>query len=171
MNFSVGDKVMHPKVGAGQITGVEHRELVQGFEHYYVIKLLSQNSTLYTPISKMNDLGVRLVMSHNKFRRVVDTLRSTPSLLSKNFKQRQGRVREKIDTGLPIELAEVVRDLTYLKEHKRLTKVDQDLLSKGRELLATEMALATDTDVVEILETIDTALSVAVAEELEESQV
>jgi len=171
MNFSVGDKVMHPKVGAGQITGVEHRELVQGFEHYYVIKLLSQNSTLYTPISKMNDLGVRLVMSHNKFRRVVDTLRSTPSLLSKNFKQRQGRVREKIDTGLPIELAEVVRDLTYLKEHKRLTKVDQDLLSKGRELLATEMALATDTDVVDILETIDTALSVAVAEELEESQV
>jgi CarD family transcriptional regulator len=171
MNFSVGDKVMHPKVGAGQITGVEHRELVQGFEHYYVIKLLSQNSTLYTPISKMNDLGVRLVMSHNKFRRVVDTLRSTPSLLSKNFKQRQGRVREKIDTGLPIELAEVVRDLTYLKEHKRLTKVDQDLLSKGRELLATEMALATDTDVAEILETIDTALSVAVAEELEESQV
>ena len=168
MDFSVGDKVMHPKVGAGQITGVEHRELVQGFEHYYVIKLLSQNSTLYTPISKMNDLGVRLVMSHNKFRRVVDTLRSTPSLLSKNFKKRQGRVREKIDTGLPIKLAEVVRDLTYLKEHRRLTKVDQDLLSKGRELLATEMALATDTDMVEIHETIDAALSIAVAEEIED---
>ena len=43
MGFSVGDKVMHPKFGAGQITGEEHRELVDGFKHYYVIKVVGYN--------------------------------------------------------------------------------------------------------------------------------
>jgi RNA polymerase-interacting CarD/CdnL/TRCF family regulator len=38
MEFSIGDKGMHPNFGAGQITGEEHRELVDGFKHYNVIE-------------------------------------------------------------------------------------------------------------------------------------
>jgi RNA polymerase-interacting CarD/CdnL/TRCF family regulator len=91
MGFSVGDKVMHPKFGAGQITGEKHRELVDGFKHYYVINVVGTKATAYVPIRKMDELGVRLVMSSGKLTQVLGTLRSVPSTLSNDYKERQAR--------------------------------------------------------------------------------
>ncbi len=157
MQFSIDDKVMHPQYGPGQIVGVEHRELVEGFEHYYVIELLADN-TLYVPIRKMDELGVRRVMSQAKFARVLDTLRSAPRRLSKDFRERQQRIREKVATARPIKVAEAVRDLTGRRQRGHLTKVDRDLLKRARELLAAEMAMATGTDILHAHRTMDTAL-------------
>jgi CarD family transcriptional regulator len=161
MQFAVGDKVIHPRFGAGQITGEEHRELVKGFEHYFVIKVEGTGATAYIPIGKMADLGVRPVMSRTKLAQVLDTLRSVPRTLSKDFKQRQERIQEKLGTGEPIPVAEAVRDLTWHRVHKHLTQKDEDLLARGIGLLASEMALATDAEVFDSRETIETALKVA----------
>jgi RNA polymerase-interacting CarD/CdnL/TRCF family regulator len=38
MEFSVGEKVIHPRHGCGQIVGPERLDLVEAFERYYVIK-------------------------------------------------------------------------------------------------------------------------------------
>ncbi len=35
MEFSVGDTVVHPGHGCGQIVGPERLDLVEGFERYY----------------------------------------------------------------------------------------------------------------------------------------
>jgi CarD family transcriptional regulator len=166
--FSVGDKVMHPEYGAGQITGVEHRALMKELKHFYVIELLEPKSTLYIPTHKMDELGVRPVMSRAKLAQVLDTLRSMPRRLSQDFKERQERVREKIRAGRPIQAAEAVRDLTYRGQHNRLTKIDEALLNQGRELLATEMAMATDIKLLDAHQMIDAALEVAMMNELDE---
>ncbi|HSR33941.1 MAG TPA: CarD family transcriptional regulator [Anaerolineae bacterium] len=39
MQFSVGDKVVHPYHGPGRITSVERRELLAGAKRYYVIEM------------------------------------------------------------------------------------------------------------------------------------
>ncbi len=163
MQFSVGDKVMHPQYGAGKITNIDHRELVEGFEHYYVIELLEPDSILYVPVRKTDDLGIRPVMSQTKVDRVFDTLQGLPHRLAKDYKKRQARLREKISTGRSIKLAEAVRDLAYRRHHDRLTKVDQRLYDRGEELLASEMALATDSSVMDVQEKIQAALHVTLA--------
>jgi CarD family transcriptional regulator len=163
MGFAVGDKVMHPSFGAGQITGEEHRELVDGFKHYYVIKVVGTTATAYVPISKMDDLGVRLVMSSSVLIHVLGTLRSVPSTLSNDHKKRQEGVQEKLQAGLPVPMAEAVRDLMWHRERRHLTQGDEALLKRGRERLAAEMALATDGDVVQAHELIDGTLRTAFA--------
>jgi CarD family transcriptional regulator len=170
MQFSVGDKVMHPKFGAGRITGEEHRALMEELKHYYVIKLLVQDSTLYIPIRKMDELGVRPIMSRAKLAQVLNILRGAPRRLSEDFKERQERIREKLETGRSIPIAEAVRDLSWHAERKRLTKKDEDLLSRGRELLAAEMAVATDAPILDVQETINAALQVAMASESDEPE-
>lgn len=162
MQFSVGDKIMHPKFGAGEIVGEQHRELVEGFEHYFVIKIMGTGATAYVPVRKMEELGVRLVMSRSKLAQVLKTLRDVPRVLSKDYKRRQERIREKLGTGMAIPVAEAVRDLSWRKERKRLTQKDEDLLNRGRERLATEIALATDTQVFDAEERIDDVLRVAI---------
>lgn len=165
MRFSIGDKIMHPKFGAGRITGEAHRELVKGFEHYYVINVVGTGATAYVPMRKMDELGVRQVMSRNKLTQVFNTLRSTPRELSTDYKQRQARVQEQLQTCRPIQVAEAVRDLTWHRKRKRLTQKDETLLNQGRELLASEMALATDTQIADAEQTIETVLTVAIASE------
>jgi CarD family transcriptional regulator len=155
MGFSVGDKVMHPKFGAGQITGEEHRELVDGFKHYYVIKVVEARATAYVPIRKMDELGVRLVMSSGLLNQVLATLQSVPSTLSNDYKERQEGIQVKLGTGLPVPMAETVRDLTWHRKRRYLTQKDEVLLKRGREQLANEMALATESDVLDAHKSID----------------
>jgi CarD family transcriptional regulator len=123
MGFSVGDKIMHPKFGAGRITGEVHRELVDGFKHYYVIEVLGRGATAYVPVSKMDELGVRMVMSQGKLAQVMGTLRSVPSTLSNDYKQRQAGVNDILITRRPIQVAETVRDLTWHRKRKHLTEI------------------------------------------------
>ena len=166
MEFSVGDKVMYPSRGAGRIIDVEHQELVDGFEHYYVIEIPNGRLTVSVPMRKMDDLGVRPVMSRAKLARVLDLLSSMPRRLSGDFKERQKRIQEKLRTGRAIQVAEVVRDLAWRERLAYLTKRDTDLLTQGREFLAAEIAMATDTEVTDVNETIDATLVVAMENEL-----
>jgi CarD family transcriptional regulator len=168
--FSVGDKVMHPQYGPGQITGVEHRELVEGFEHYYVIELLIAGSTLFVPMRNMEELGVRPVMSQARLARVFETLRDMPRRLSKDFKVRQPRIRKKLATARPIKLAEVVRDLTGRNRRSYLTKVDRALLDRGRELLAAEVAVVSGTKVIYAHQEMDAALKATTLDKEQEPE-
>ncbi len=163
MQFSVGDKVVHPHHGPGRITAIERKEFVDGLKRYYVIEIPSQGLTLYVPRQKVDKVGVRLAMTPAKLSRVLDTLRSSPHRLPKDYKERQEYVQEKLRTGRPIPLAEVVRDLTWHRLHAHLTRKDADYLQWGRDFLAGEMALASDTEITEIDEGIDAALALAMA--------
>jgi len=162
--FAVGDGVMYPSRGAGRVTGVEHIELVEGFEHYYVIDIPSERLIVRVPVRKVDDLGLRPVMSKTKMVDVLGVLRSKPKELADEYKERQLRIDEHIRTGSATLMAEVIRDLTGRFREKYLTKRDNDLLNHARELLVTEMAVATDREVSALQEEIDTALQVTAPE-------
>ena len=167
MQFTIGDEVVHPAHGAGRITGVEHQELVAGFKHYYVVKILHKELTVFVPMRKAEELGMRSIMGQTELTRVLDTLSSTPRELPDNHRERQERIREKLRPAYPIAVAEAVRDLTQHQELKNLTTADSRLLNQGRQLLAVELALVTGTSVAEANETIDVALADATASELQ----
>lgn len=141
MQFAVGDKVVHPQYGPGQIAGVECRELVDGAKCYYVIHMQGQGLTLHVPVLRAGEAGMRPAMSLSTVLQVLSTLRSTPSRLPDDPRERQGQIGANIRTGEALPLARVVRDLTWHRERAHLTKRDSDLLKQGQARLAAEMAL------------------------------
>lgn len=170
MQFSVGDKIVHPHRGPGRIVGVEQREFLEGMKRYYVVEIPVYGMTVHVPVSKAADLGIRLAMSRAKVARVLDTLRSQPDLLSKDYKERQKDIWERIKTGRPIKTAEAVRDLTWRSRQAHLTKKDSELLQRGQDFLAAEMALVLDTEVPEANRNIASALDVAMAAMMEREE-
>ncbi|MDX1521772.1 MAG: CarD family transcriptional regulator, partial [Anaerolineae bacterium] len=78
MEFAVGDQVVHPKHGAGEIVGVEQLELVEGFENYYVIEMEEKRLTVRVPFRKMEALNIRPVMSPSRLQKVLNTLHDAP---------------------------------------------------------------------------------------------
>lgn len=164
MQFAVGDKVVHPHHGPGQITGIEHQEFMHGMETYYVIDIPTQGLTLHIPKHRMQEIGVRPAMRQTQFDQVLKILRSKPDQLPQDHKERQEQILEKLKTGEPSELAEAVRDLAWYQKMSHLTKRDTDYMDRGRKLLAAEMALVTDTEIADANETIESILTDVLAD-------
>ena len=161
MQFTIGDKIVHPHRGPGRIIDVEQRQTSDGAREYYVVKIPVYEMTLHVPVTTAAELGMRPAMSRTRVARVLDTLSSTPGQLSADYKERQASVWEKIKTGRPILTAEAVRDLTWRKRSAHLTKADSELLQRGQSFLAAEMALVSESEVAEAEDQIESALKAA----------
>jgi CarD family transcriptional regulator len=163
MRYSVGDKVVHPHHGPGWIAGIEHRELLDGTKRYYVIEVPGQRLTVHMPVGKAGEGGMRLAMSQSRFPRVLSMLRSRPHLLPMDYKERQEQIWAQLKTGRVMQLARVVRDLTWHRERAHLTKTDSDCLKQGCDLLAAEMALASGDAVSDASKLIQSTMTAAMA--------
>ena len=163
MRYSVGDKVVHPHHGPGWIAGIEHRELLDGTKRYYVIEVPGQRLTVHMPVGKADEGGMRLAMSQSRFPRVLSMLRSSPHLLPMDYKERQEQIWAQLKTGRVMQLARMVRDLTWHRERAHLTKTDSDCLKQGCDLLAAEMALVSGDTVSDASKLIQSTMTAAIA--------
>jgi CarD family transcriptional regulator len=163
MSFSVGDKVVHPNHGPGSIASIERRELLDGAKRYYVIEMSGQGLTVYMPVHSADEGGMRLAMSQSRFPRVLNMLRGKPHSLPDDYRERQEQICAQLKTGRVMQLARVVRDLTWHRERAHLTKTDSDYLKQGRYLLAAEMALVSGDAVSDASKLIEATMTAAVA--------
>jgi CarD family transcriptional regulator len=163
MQFSEGDKVVHPHHGPGWIASVERKEFLDGAKRYYVIEIPGQALTVYIPVRRADKAGMRPAITRSRLPRVLSMLRSRPRPLPENYKERQEQIWAKLKTGRVMQLARVVRDLTWHRERAHLTKTDADYLKQGRELLAAEMALVSGDDVSDASKLIEATMTAAMA--------
>jgi CarD family transcriptional regulator len=163
MPFSIGDKVVHPSYGPGRIAGVEQWVVMDETRFYYVIEVPGQALTVYVPVRKAEGAGMRQAMPPSGLHQVLNTLRSEPCRLPDDYKERQEQMGARVRTGLVMQLAMVVRDLTWHRERAHLTKKDSDLLKQGQDLLAAEMALALGDKVSDSSKLIGSTMTAAVA--------
>lgn len=162
MGYAVGQNIIHPAHGAGEVVGIEDQELVEGFKKYYVVNFEEKRLTIRIPFSHSENAGLRDLISQKRIKKVLSTLRQLPQTLPKDYKKRRKQVEDKIFSGTPVRVAEAVRNLHWRRQHKNLGIADLRLLDQGRDLLVQELALATDSDETEVQERLDAALAKSV---------
>ena len=163
MSFSVGDKVVHPQHGPGSIAGIESRELLDGTKRYYVIQMPGQGLTVHMPVRTADEGGMRLAISRSRLPWVLSMLRGRPRSLPKDYKERQEQIGAQLRTGRVLQLAKVVRDLSWHRKRAHLTKTDSEYLRHGRDFLAAEMALVSGDAVADASKLIDATMTAALA--------
>ena len=159
MGFSVGDKVVHPRFGAGSITALQNKKHAEGTTRYYVIDVPAQRLTVRVPVLTAAAAGLRYAMSRLGPSRVLSILRGRAHPLPDNYQHRQEQTAARLRTGRVTQLVRVVRDLTHHSRRARLTNVDSNYLRQGVELLAAEMALVTGQTIPETTKIIESALA------------
>lgn len=167
MKYSVGDRVVHPYHGPGRVASIERKELLDGTKRYYVIDIPDRALILQLPVHSVDEMGLRPAMPLSSLPKVLRTLRSKPHRLPDDFKERQEQVGEKLSTGKVMQVAKVVRDLTWHRDRAHLTRRDTDLLKQGQGMLAAEMALVSGDDISDTSELIAATMTAAVAEVLD----
>lgn len=162
MEFTIGQSVIHPAHGVGEIVDIEEKELVEGFRCYYVLAFTRNRLTVHVPVRRVADIGVRSVMSACHISAVIQTLEVLPIDLPDEFRLRRTIINEQIHSGYPKQIAAAVRDLTWRRTAKYLTEADQEALEEARTLLITEMSLALEQECEQAGATVDAALKRAI---------
>lgn len=162
MQYSVGQNVVHPTHGTGEIVDITDEELVEGFKNYYVVEFATKKLTLRVPVRKTDDVGMRRVMTKSRLNRVLNRLQDISGQLPKHFRKRRQKVEEMIQSGRPGQIAEAVGELTWRKKEAKLNQTEKQLLSKGKEMLVTEIAMVTDSKIAEAKKRINKVLAEAV---------
>ena len=162
MIYGIGDKVVHPYYGAGIVRRLVRRTISGMPRRYYLIEPVALGqSELMIPVDRAGQVGLRKAVRPAAMARALRTLAGSPGKLSTDYKKRQERIRDCLQSRDPERLASAARDLSaFMRSHRgRLSLVDVGLLKKTREFLASELALIHDTTFDDALTRVDDFLA------------
>jgi len=166
MEYAIGQTLVHPAHGVGKIIDVEKIQLNESAQQYYVLRFADKQLTVRVPSKRAEIVGLRQIMSKDKVKQVLSTLRAKPEALPTDHKKRQKILESLVYSGYPIKVAEAVRELTWRRRSKKHLGIeDQRLLDHGRHLLIQEVGLALDHQGNATGDVIDGALEEACQEE------
>lgn len=143
MTFNVGETVVYPNHGAAVIEDLETRTIKGEDKLYLVLRIIGQNDLVVrVPACNLDLVGVRDVVDEEGLAKVFDVLRKTQVEEPTNWSRRYKANTEKLHSGNIIKVSEVVRDLWRRERNRGLSAGEKRMLSKARQILVSELALA-----------------------------
>ncbi|HIV59110.1 MAG TPA: CarD family transcriptional regulator [Candidatus Stackebrandtia faecavium] len=142
MSFSVGETVVYPHHGAALIEAVEKRTIKGVEQEYLVLRVEQGDLTVRVPATNVELVGVREVVGAEGLTEVFDVLRAPHTEEPTNWSRRYKANLEKLASGNPLKVAEVVRDLWRRDRERGLSAGEKRMLTKARDILVGEVALA-----------------------------
>ena len=159
IEFELGDNVVYPHHGAGQVQAKEIKEVFGQRREYLTIKILHNDMTVMVPTENAALAGLRRVIDEETVEKVLNVLRDDVSDMPKNWNRRFKHNRVKIKTGDIYELAEVVRNLALRESEKGLSSGEKQMYTRAKKILASELMYALDKDEEEAEQYLDGLLS------------
>ena len=142
MVFKVGETVVYPHHGAALIEQMKTRTIKGEDRLYLVLKVAQGDLTIEVPADNCDLVGVRDVVGQEGLDRVFEVLRAAHTEEPTNWSRRYKANLEKLASGNPLKVAEVVRDLWRRERERGLSAGEKRMLAKARDILVGEVALA-----------------------------
>jgi RNA polymerase-interacting CarD/CdnL/TRCF family regulator len=140
MEFEVDDWVVHPQHGVGRVVKLEIRQFdSRTAQMYYEISI--PNGTLWVQANG-SSCELRKVTPKDDLAKYRDLLKSRPTPLTENHRQRQVELTDRLRQGSFKARCEVVRDLSALGWYKPLGDGNATLLRGAHQALDEEWAMA-----------------------------
>ena len=152
--FNLGDHVVCPGHGVGQICSVDTKELNGEMKSFYIIKVVSNGMKVMIPVDSKE--GVRALIPATDINGVFELL--TDKNVKVDMSTWNRRHREytlKVKTGSLLEIADVLRQLLLLKMTKKLSFGERKMLDQCKELIVKEISLSSGSPEGDISEKID----------------
>jgi len=152
--YEIGNYVVCPGHGVGQITNVESKELSGETKSFYIVKIISNGMTIMVPSDNKN--GLRELISDNDVTEVFELLNEHDVKVDNStWNRRHREYLAKVKTGSLLEIADVLRSLFLLKTSKKLSFGERKMMDQCKELIVKEISISTGGVEKEISEKID----------------
>jgi CarD family transcriptional regulator len=139
--FSEGDYVVYPLQGVGKIDKIEERVFKGEKLLYYVVKLkTSDDMIVHIPVTKVDDLGVRPVVSAQEAQKALDNMNKNITAAPSDWKERYNMNLDLIKSGSVTDIALVVARLYHRSKNKELPVQERKLFDNAQKLLIDEVS-------------------------------
>jgi RNA polymerase-interacting CarD/CdnL/TRCF family regulator len=138
MTFKVGDRIIHPRHGLGQVTKLAVKQFVEGEKRpFYEISF--PGSTLWVPLN-LTTSGIRKLSAKTEIASCRQVLRAPAEPLKDDFRLRRMELNDHLKEGTLTARCEVVRDLTAYGRRKPLNGSIAAFLQTALDVLCQEWA-------------------------------
>ena len=139
-DFTIGDYVVYPAHGVGQIGGVETQEVAGLSLEVYVITFDHEKMTLRVPTKKAKTAGLRSLAADDVVTKALTTLKGRARVKRTMWSRRAQEYAAKINSGDLISIAEVVRDLHRADNQPEQSYSERQLYESALDRMAREVA-------------------------------
>ena len=140
VGFEAGDYVVYPTHGVGRVQGVETQEISGCTLDLIIIKFEKDRMTLRVPVTKAEDSGLRKLSSRKLMDSALATLKGRSRVKRTMWSRRAQEYEAKINSGDPVSIAEVVRDLHRGADQPDQSYSERQMYQAALDRLARELA-------------------------------
>ena len=140
-NFTQGDYVVYPAHGVGQIEGVETQTIAGMEVRLYAISFEKERMRLKIPVIKAEEAGLRKLSSADRLKDALKTLKGRSRVRRTMWSRRAQEYEMKINSGDPVSIAEVLRDLKRSNDDSEQSYSERQIYQSALERLAREVAV------------------------------
>jgi len=159
--FKEGDFVVYPTHGVGKVESIKNQEIAGQSLELIVISFEKARMTLRVPVEKVATSGLRKLSSRKLMNEAITILKGRARVKRSMWSRRAQEYEQKINSGDPVLLAEVVVDL-----HRNVGQPDQSfserqIYESARDRLAGEVAALEKTDLEEATKKLEETMEAA----------
>ncbi len=109
--FNSGDFVVYPAHGVGKVSDISKQKIAGSELELIVVNFDKDKMTLRIPMAKADTVGLRKISEASTMDDAVNVLKGKAKVKKIMWSRRAQEYENKINSGNPIAIAEVVRDL------------------------------------------------------------
>ena len=153
--MNIGDKVVYPMHGAGEITGIEEQEVGGVTQSYYILRLPMGSMKLMLPVDKIEEIGLRDIIDKSRLEELEEVLSGESDMAQGSWNKRFHLTLDRLKTGDVLEVAAVVRNLTRQNLKKKIPSGERRLMDLSRQILISELVYVLDKNPDEVTDWVD----------------
>ena len=162
LQYKVGQQLVYPLQGVGQVTTIEERPFRDDTLLYYVVYLEVSDMTIMVPVEKADELGIRAIVPRNEANGALRLIGEDYEPIPTDWKLRYQMNLDLLKAGSVSDIATVVRALYHRSRIKELPILERKLYDNARSLLVDELSFSLGKDKDAIQELINARLEAGV---------
>jgi CarD family transcriptional regulator len=159
LDFVAGDFVVYPAHGVGQVEGVEEQVIGGMSITLYTICFEKDRMRLKLPVTKVRASGLRKLSSKDRLKDALSTLQGRSQVRRVMWSRRAQEYEAKINSGDPVSIAEVLRDLKKAGDQGEQSYSERQIYQAALARLAREVAAIERIDEKKAAEKLEAVLS------------
>ena len=160
-SFSCGNHVVYPAHGLGKIKAIESHEVAGQSLEMFVISFEKDRMTLRLPVAKAQSAGLRPVCTPKEMASAVNGLKVRGRAKKTMWSRRAQEYETKINSGNPLSLAEVVRELYRGTNQPEQSYSERQVYQTALFRLAGEIAAVESIDATDAVAKVEKILEAA----------
>ena len=149
LTFNAGEYVVYPTHGVGKVADVTKQNIAGSELELLVVNFDKDKMTLRIPTSKIQHVGLRKISDDKTMNEAFATLKGKAKIRKIMWSRRAQEYENKINSGNPVAIAEVIRDLYRNENIAEQSYGERQIYEQAVSRLASEVSVYSNCSIEE----------------------